>query len=88
MGHVSMKKWKLLVKAAGAYMKGGSKVFMPEAEAEQKVVREAMKTQDIYIQGGSWLFDQRGDVIWSHIDQSPEDHAKIDDLLAVMTKKN
>jgi hypothetical protein len=40
-----------------------------------------MKTQDVYIQGATFLFDEKGKVVWKHIDQSPEDHASIDTLL-------
>jgi hypothetical protein len=86
MGHVSMPKWKLMQKAAVAYLKGGSKVFMPKDESQQRVVKKSMKTQDLYIQGGTWLFNEKGEVLWSHIDQSPEDHARIDEILAVMKK--
>ena len=81
MGHKTMAKWKLLLKAGKAYMQGGSKVFMPEDVEQQKVVKQAMKEHDIFIRGGTWLFDEKGEVIWSHIDTAPEDHATIDQIL-------
>lgn len=84
MGHKSMAKWKLLTMAGKALIKGGTKAFMPKGEKEQEVVKKAMKTQDIYIQGGSWIFDEEGNVVWSHIDQSPEDHASIKEILEVL----
>jgi hypothetical protein len=84
MGHVSMAKSKLLLKAGKALLKGGSKTFLPSDGKQQELVKKAMKTHDIYIQGGSWLFNEQGEVIWSHIDKAPEDHATIDQLLQQM----
>lgn len=81
MGHKSMAKWKLLAKAGKAFLKGGKKSFLPENEARRQVVKESLNTQDIYIQGGSWIFDETGKVVWKHIDESPEKHAKIGELL-------
>ncbi|WP_391560766.1 peroxiredoxin-like family protein [Robertmurraya sp.] len=81
MGHESMQKWKLLMKAGKAFVTGGSKAFIPDEENQKKVVKEALKTQDIYIQGGSWIFNENGEVVWKHIDSSPEDHASIDRIL-------
>ncbi|XKG66171.1 AhpC/TSA family protein [Mesobacillus maritimus] len=84
MGHVSMAKTKLLLKAGKALLKGGSKTFLPSDEKQQNLVKKAMKTHDIYIQGGSWLFSESGEVTWSHVDTAPEDHATIDQLLGQM----
>jgi hypothetical protein len=81
MGHKTMAKWKLLAKAGKAYLKGGKKAFLPEDEGQREVVQESLNTQDLYIQGGSWIFDEKGNVVWSHIDESPEDHASIDELV-------
>ena len=84
MGHVSMAKTKLLFTAGKALLKGGSKTFLPSDEKQQNLVKKAMKTHDIYIQGGSWLFNEQGEVIWSHVDTAPENHATIDQLLEQM----
>jgi hypothetical protein len=86
MGHQTMQKWKLLAKAGKAYLKGGSKAFLPEDEEQKRLVQKAMKTHDIYIQGGSWLFDEKGNILWNHIDTVPEDHASIETLLDEMKK--
>ncbi|RSK27174.1 hypothetical protein EJF36_09945 [Bacillus sp. HMF5848] len=86
MGHQSMRKWKLLTQAGIAFMKHGKKAFMPENEAKKKLVQTAMKSQDIYIQGGTWVFNENGKVIWKHIDTEPEDHAAIDTILNVLKK--
>ncbi len=86
MGHKSMAKWKLLAKAGKAYLKGGKKAFLPEDEGQKKVVQESLNTQDIYIQGGSWIFNENGEVIWSHVDESPEDHASVNELLKQLNK--
>lgn len=74
------------MKAGKAYIQGGAKVFMPDDEEQQKLVKKALKSHDIYIQGGSWLFDEMGEVISSHIDTIPEDHATIDQILIQMKK--
>lgn len=81
MGHKSMAKWKLLVKAGKAYLKSGKSAFIPQDEKQKKVVLAAMKTQDVYIQGGSWIFDEEGNTIWSHVDELPEDHATIEQIV-------
>ncbi|TYR73324.1 hypothetical protein FZC79_18885 [Rossellomorea vietnamensis] len=86
MGHKSMAKWKLLALAGKAFLKGGKKAFLPEDEGQKKVVQKSLKTQDVYIQGGSWIFDENGEIIWSHIDESPEDHAPIEKLLEQLNK--
>lgn len=81
MGHKTMAKWKLLAIAGKAYLKHGKSAFIPEDEKQQEVVKKALKTHDIYIQGGTWIFDEEGNVIWSHVDQSPEDHATIEQIV-------
>jgi peroxiredoxin len=81
MGHVTMPKWKLLSKAALAYVFGNRKDFIPEEETKKRFVLTSMKTQDIYIQGGTWLYSSEGKIIWKHIDQSPEDHASIAEVI-------
>ncbi|WP_144555900.1 peroxiredoxin-like family protein [Bacillus sp. X1(2014)] len=84
MGHQTMPKWRLLLQAATAYLKHGSKAFLPEDEAQKKLVQKAMKTHDIYIQGGTWIYDDKGKVIWKHIDTEPADHASIDTILSIL----
>jgi hypothetical protein len=86
MGHHTMNKGKLLLKAGVAYLKGGSKAFIPEDQEQQKLVKEALKTHDIFIQGGTWIYDEKGTIIWKHIDQSPEDHASIHEILEVLKR--
>jgi peroxiredoxin len=86
MGHRTMPKWKLLAQAALAFLKHGKKAFLPENEDQKKLVQKAMKTHDIYIQGGTWVFNEKGNIIWKHIDTEPEDHASIDTILNVLRK--
>jgi hypothetical protein len=81
MGHKTMPKWKLLLQAGIAFVKHGSKGFLPSDEAEKKLVQKAMKTHDIYIQGGTWIYNEKGNVIWKHIDTEPSDHASIKTIL-------
>lgn len=85
MGHQTMAKWKLLAKAGKAFLNGGTKAFIPQDEKQAELVRTAMKTHDIYIQGGSWIFDEDGQVVWSHIDKSPEDHATIEQITKALS---
>lgn len=81
LGHVTMPKWKLLLKAAGLFATKGMKAFVPKDDEQKRLVQKAMKTHDIFIQGGTWIYDEKGKTIWSHIDSSPEDHATIDTIL-------
>jgi peroxiredoxin len=80
-GTVTMQKWKLLGKALFGFVTGKVKNFLPDEQGQKKFVQKSMKTQDVYIQGATFLYDEKGKVVWKHIDQSPEDHASIDTLL-------
>lgn len=80
MGHKTMAKWKLLAKAAKMFLKEGKKAFLPQDQKKSDIVKEALNTHDVYIQGGTWIYDEEGNVIWSHIDESPEDHATIEQI--------
>lgn len=86
MGHKTMSKWKLLSIAAKTFVTKGAKAFLPKNEQQKALVQKAMKTHDIFIQGGTWLFDEKGRTLWSHIDNEPEDHASIDTILAEINK--
>lgn len=81
LGHVTMPKRKLLLKAAKLFVTKGMKAFVPKDEEQKRLVQKAMKTHDIFIQGGTWVYDEKGKLIWNHIDSSPEDHASIDTIL-------
>jgi hypothetical protein len=85
MGHQSMAKWKLLTQAGIAFIKKGKKAFLPDDEVKKELVQKAMKTQDIYIQGGTWIYNEDGNVIWKHIDTEPEDHASIERILNIVS---
>ncbi|WP_369810569.1 AhpC/TSA family protein [Guptibacillus hwajinpoensis] len=86
MGHHTMPKWKLLGQAAIGFVTRKLDGFIPKEQEKKDFVLKSMKTQDVYIQGGTWIYDERGVMIWNHIDQSPEDHAKIDTVLDVLKK--
>jgi hypothetical protein len=86
LGHHTMKKWKLLYKAGKAFIKGGANAFFPKDEKQKELVQQAMKTHDVYIQGGTWLFDEKGKQLWKHIDTVPEDHASINTILSEIKK--
>ncbi|SDO55622.1 hypothetical protein SAMN04488053_11811 [Alkalicoccus daliensis] len=75
-----MPKAKLLTAAAAAGVSGRVKNFLPKDKQQRSFVADSMRTQDVYIQGGTWIFDKQGIPVWSHIDDSPENHASIDDV--------
>ncbi|WP_240795434.1 peroxiredoxin-like family protein [Aquibacillus halophilus] len=86
MGNLTMPKWKLLLQAVIGFIKHGKKAFIPDDNAKKKLVQTAMKTQDIYIQGSTWVFNNKGKVIWKHIDTEPGDHASIRTIINVLRK--
>ncbi|WP_337958029.1 AhpC/TSA family protein [Guptibacillus sedimenti] len=88
MGHHTMPKWKLLGQAAIGFITRKMDGFIPKEQKKKDFVLKSMKTQDVYIQGGTWIYDDSGKLIWHHIDQSPEDHAKIDAVIDVLKKHN
>jgi hypothetical protein len=55
--------------------------LVPKEKDQRRIFFRAIKTQDVHIQGSSWLLDPGGKVIWKHVDENPEDHAKIDYIL-------
>ena len=88
MGHHTMPKWKLLGQAAIGFITRKLDGFIPKEQKKKDFVLKSMKTQDVYIQGGTWIYDGRGNLVWHHIDQSPEDHAKIDSVIEVLKQHN
>lgn len=80
LGHVTMPKAKLLSAAAAAGLTGRVKNFMPKNKQQRSFVADSMRTQDVYIQGGTWIFNKGGAPFWFHIDQSPENHATINEI--------
>ncbi|WP_096437870.1 AhpC/TSA family protein [Alteribacter populi] len=84
LGHQTPPKLKVLGIAAFGFLTGKVKNFIPKEEKKKKVVMHSMKTQDVYIQGGTWLFDEKGNLLWNHIDGSPYDHAQLDQVIEEM----
>ncbi len=81
LGHKTSPKWKLLSQAVVGFIFGKVKNFIPDDERQKKVVLTSMKKADVYIQGGTYVYSEKGKLIWHHVDSSPEDHAKIDTVL-------
>ncbi|SFP59413.1 AhpC/TSA antioxidant enzyme [Salibacterium halotolerans] len=79
-GHQSMNPLKLLGKAALGTMTGKVKDLLPKEEEKRKVVKTSMQKSDVFIQGGAWLFDAGRKLQWQHVDDSPENHASIEQL--------
>jgi hypothetical protein len=80
-GTVTVPKWKLLSKVLFGIITGKLKNILPDEQGQKKFVQKSMKTQDVYIQGATLLYNEKGKIVWKHVDQSPEDHAGIDALL-------
>lgn len=80
MGHETMPKLKLLSMAALGFITGKVKNFLPKEASQNRFVKKSMKTQDVFIQGGTWLFDENSHILWKHVDKSPDDHALIVDI--------
>lgn len=72
------------LKAGKGLLKGGTKAFIPDDPEQKMLVQKAMKTHDIFIRGGTWLFDEKGNILWNHIDTAPEEHASIETILNEM----
>ncbi|WP_416150330.1 peroxiredoxin-like family protein [Salipaludibacillus sp. HK11] len=86
MGHETMPKLKLLAMASLGILTGKVKDFLPKEASEKSFVKKSMKTQDVYIQGGTWLFDENSKIVWKHVDKSPDDHATIDEIKGKLEK--
>ncbi|MDQ0300756.1 hypothetical protein J2S78_003224 [Salibacterium salarium] len=80
-GHQNMNKVKLLSKAAAGVITGQVKHLLPKNPEKKKVVKTSMQKSDIYIQGGTWLFDNNQQLKWKHVDKSPEKHADVSEIL-------
>jgi hypothetical protein len=80
LGHKHMPKWKLNLMAGIALLTGKMKLF-PDDPKQKQIVKKAIKSQDVYQQGGTWLFSESGQVLWKHIDNDPADHATIQEIL-------
>jgi hypothetical protein len=79
LGHQSLSKWKLFIHSVSSLFKGN--FTLPSNAQDKKAVKEAIKKSDVEVQGGAWLFDSNNEVVWHHIDKSPNDHADISTLI-------
>ncbi len=74
----------LLSKVALGVITRRLKNIIPKDEKQAKFVKKSMTSQDVYIQGATLIFDENGDLLWKHLDESPEKHAKISKILNVI----
>lgn len=81
LGHVRLSPFVSYSKAALLVLTGQVKGLIPKDRDQRDVVRQAIKHQDVHIQGGTWLFDADGNVLWKHIDQDAAHHATIEQIL-------
>lgn len=79
MGHKRMSRWTL-VPIAFRLLTGQIKLFKDDPK-QNEVVKKAIRTQDTMQNGGAWLFSESGDLLWSHIDDQPQNHATIEEIL-------
>ncbi|MED1864739.1 AhpC/TSA family protein [Fictibacillus nanhaiensis] len=88
MGNQHMTTVKSMLSVGADLLKGEVKIsdIVPKDKKERKHFLSAVKTQDVNIQGSSWLFDRYGEVLWKHVDDTPEDHAKVDEVLKQLRK--
>ncbi|RPF51030.1 alkyl-hydroperoxide reductase/thiol specific antioxidant family protein [Aquisalibacillus elongatus] len=86
VGVKTAPKLKLLTKALLGVVFRKVKNFIPKDKQQADFVKKSMATQDVYIQGGTLIFDEQGKLLWKHLDQSPEYHAKLRDIFSVIKK--
>ncbi|MBH0162545.1 AhpC/TSA family protein [Fictibacillus sp. 26RED30] len=88
MGNHNMTTVKSMLSVGADLLKGEVKIsdIVPKDKKERKHFLSAVKNQDVNIQGSSWLFDRNGNVLWKHMDDTPEDHAKVDEVLKQLRK--
>lgn len=77
-------KIKLLTKVALGVLSGKLKNIIPKDEQQAKFVKKSMTTQDVYIQGATLIFDEDGKLLWKHLDESPEKHARVSQILKMI----
>ncbi|WP_181186116.1 AhpC/TSA family protein [Alkalicoccus urumqiensis] len=85
LGHIRMPKWKMAGMLAGGAATKRLPSFFPSEKRQKQFVTKSMRTQDVYLQGGAWIVDKDGELLYSHIDKNPMDHAPIDDMYRVLT---
>lgn len=77
-------KIKLLTKVVLGVITRKLKNIIPKDEQQAKFVKKSMTTQDVYIQGATLIFDEDGKLLWKHLDESPEKHAKVNQIFSVI----
>lgn len=88
MGNHHTSTVKTMLSVGADLIKGEVKIsdILPKEKDERKHFLSAVKNQDVNVQGSSWVFDRNGEVLWRHIDDSPEDHARVDEILKQLQK--
>lgn len=81
LGHKHMAKWKFIAMTVFGLVSGRLKDLYPKDKDQKRVVQKAIRTQDVYLQGGTWLFSNTGEVLWKHLDSNPTDHPSIEEIV-------
>ncbi|MFB4164402.1 hypothetical protein ACE1TI_11355 [Alteribacillus sp. JSM 102045] len=66
---LGLGKGFLKFKAVIGFATGQVKDLIPKDIEKRKVVTSSMKETDVYIQGGTWLFNSSQELFWHHLDQ-------------------
>jgi peroxiredoxin len=88
MGNHRFTTLKSLMYVGAGILSGKAKIsdIIPKEEKKRELFFSAVKNQDVNVQGSSWLFDQNGELLWKHMDDSPKDHAKVNEILKQIQK--
>ncbi|TFB14596.1 redoxin domain-containing protein [Filobacillus milosensis] len=84
VGTITQSRFKLFTKVALGMLTRKLKNVIPKDKQQAEFVKKSMTTQDVFIQGGTFIFDENGKLIWKHIDESPEKHARVRKILEVI----
>ncbi|SDJ80188.1 peroxiredoxin-like family protein [Sediminibacillus albus] len=79
-----MSKGKSLRAISSYFFSGRIRTIFPKDTEQRKVIQKAMRSQNVFQLGGTWLIDKTGEILWFHIDAEPADHAKIQTILKVL----
>jgi peroxiredoxin len=84
LGHVYLTKikfWtKLITNLLSYAIKGNLIDKLPKTPQQKIIFTRAIDTKNIYVQGSTWLFSNDKEIIWSHIENSPDDYATMDEI--------
>ncbi|WP_091772793.1 AhpC/TSA family protein [Piscibacillus halophilus] len=84
IGAITPSKTMPMAKVMVGVVFGKFKDLIPKDKQQASFVKKSMTTQDVFIQGGTFIFNENGKLLWKHLDESPEKHATIEQILKVI----